>query len=679
MNGKINRLMKHAYVLMRVYNPVFGEMDAIDNVLNKGHLDNPNQPGPLEQVFLDRFNKAIWSVHVNDAALVICDDTPQKDIAKWNIHYSRIMSILCKHGFILNENLYLATTKGGEGSAMASWRLKRKFLDITQSESDAFAVLLDQDDELYENAIANIGEIMMNKIEMNPVVISPYRIDGDVRLNIASNTDNKRKKWYFACKYYFKHELPGISTIGWTKAYSKGAMVTMVEDFEHSFNSNKLSIDTYLTEHKAYEDFLDFYILINNNVSVYYNRNKSHKYYKHPSSITSNPNLDAFIIDRPAMLATLSRICQDNCSKLCTYWDKYLIQFLTNKIDEIEGILAKYRNEALNGKAGMNSFKEMASGSFSEILKINYQDKYLSIAVDDWRKKHLKEIKKYHQHVPEAQYYLYDWQPSPQEKRLNSIKKINICLRCLSLVIIITVIILFINYWWCYGTDFIHILGIIIPAFITLLTIVQGIQSRAEEKADEANRLRIIYYSEFEDLLRHIKANIKVGIQIYVELRKNKDKSSYRPSYIHFENFKWPENSTLFNEEIVLIIDKSKVDDFNRLRLNVRNMNNSAQWLKEYCQSEKKYNTLDMITMLDWELTRIIAYLYNFMYMRDHNFTFYTGQELRPYIASPEVKAELRSLFSEGKQENKDPLIAHFLEKYFRDRNEQRAVLFNNN
>lgn len=83
-----------------------------------------------------------------------------------------------------------------------------------------------------------------------------------------------------------------------------------------------------------------------------------------------------------------------------------------------------------------------------------------------------------------------------------------------------------------------------------------------------------------------------------------------------------------------------------------------------------------MIEKLEWELTRVLAYLCNFMYLKDHEFNFNTGIELNEYLASPQIKKKLRSLFSkEYSNDDKDKIIGLFLARYFRDRKEQKRVV----
>lgn len=699
--------MRQAYVLMRVYNPVLGKMDKIDCTLNQNYPMQKDTPGPLEQIFLYRFQRAIRSVQINRAALIICDDTPHADNdendTRWKTHDKRLKSILKNYGFVQDDNLFIVqTNKGGEGSAMASWILKLKFLEITENNDKAFAILLDQDDELYEDAVDTVRKRMRD----NTVIISAFDLAGDIRLDIsnkAGRNKNKRNKKQSRhhISYYFKWLLkfskflayltyfwrvwrcfvPRVSTIGWTKAYSRTVMHNMVNDFKCSFCLHNETIDEYFKSNQAYEDFLDFYTLLNKKVKVVYNRHATHKYYKHPGSITAKPDLYAFEKLRPAMLSKLSIICKDNKDKLYNGWEILLRDFLCRKIDEIEKIISRYRKE---NELNDNSSKIVFPGDFAEILlKKNSQDKNLHTAVDFWRKSCLKKVERERCRIQSfADDSWLTWHPSPKENLLKKTTKYArvsiIFLISISLIFFILPTLLSFNGNYIYFRSYVdfenmlEIIGIVTTICATILTIMYEINARISEKADESIKLKKLYFSEFEDLIRHVDANFRVGYQILIELKKNSD---CRPSHIHFENFKWPESSTLFNEEIAILIDKSRIDDFNRLRLNIRNMNNSAQWLEDYCKSEK-YCTKNMIEKLEWELTRVLAYLCNFMYLKDHEFNFNTGIELNEYLASPQIKKKLRSLFSkEYSNDDKDKIIGLFLARYFRDRKEQKRVV----
>lgn len=78
--------MKKAFVLMRVFNPILAGMDKMDFVMNTNGYNNNRRTGALELKFLERFEKAIISVKINECNLIICDDTPRNNYKRWRLH-----------------------------------------------------------------------------------------------------------------------------------------------------------------------------------------------------------------------------------------------------------------------------------------------------------------------------------------------------------------------------------------------------------------------------------------------------------------------------------------------------------------------------------------------------------------------------------------------------------------
>lgn len=638
-----------AYVLMRVYNPT---------VATKKNFSIVN-----EYRFFYKFKRAIKSLQKNTmtAKLVICDDTPTGN-KQWAKHNKKLLRILKKHGFqVSSDNLYFVETNGGKGSSLAAWKLKKEFLKLTDKVEDAFAVLLDQDDELEKDAIKSIAGTMGDA--ENGVVISKYVTCGDKTKDIT-NDGGKSHNEIVEMHERGRSDLCYLSTIGWTKAFSRGAIKTMTSDFEAFFVSG--SVEEYFLRYKAYEDFLDFYMLINKNIKLLFNKNVTHRYYKHGDSITSTPKLEAFSNDRSVMLQTLSKICCKQRKELVSHWDRSLVEFLKKKITEIEDILNKYRTQTDKGDVSKNIFKsETYDGWFAESICSNneFTDKYINRAVEKWAESSRNKTQS-DENVPSS-------------KKCKSLTIIQYAILIVGFIAAVAAIIMTIRFGRCDGhicskilkrcTDIVISFATILTAFYTVLKQLRG---TLEIEINKEYAKKKLYFNEFDELLRHLIANLRV----MVEVRRNLTESK-TPNYIHFENLKWVNTSALFSEENIVLLKNENIDDFLRVKINIRNMNNSAQWLKENFQSKMLPNK-ELLDMLDWEITRMLAYYINFLYMKEHDFSFPNMRQVMDFSSRFVVNKILRSIFLKESEKEKIRKVTYYLNRYYTDREIQRSIVY---
>lgn len=199
---------------------------------------------------------------------------------------------------------------------------------------------------------------------------------------------------------------------------------------------------------------------------------------------------------------------------------------------------------------------------------------------------------------------------------------------------------------------------------------------------DEAAQKKL-YFSEFEDLIRHIEANLKVMIEVRKQLNEG-----HIPATIHFINLSWPSSSCLFSDDIAKVLEKGKVDDFARLKVNLRNIQNSSEWLAKYVQEQHTHE--ELCNSIDWEIARHIGYLMNFQYLKNNNFQFPSQNELDYYIKEKHLKEYLSQLFMSysGKPEDTSKednysrrmeMVNKYLGMYYDDRRMQRSVLIYKN
>lgn len=151
-------------------------------------------------------------------------------------------------------------------------------------------------------------------------------------------------------------------------------------------------------------------------------------------------------------------------------------------------------------------------------------------------------------------------------------------------------------------------------SLITLISVCIGIitylftaKSKIKVLAEEEEAQVTLFNSELKDFIRHLQANLRVLIRIKEEL----DKGKGCVQNIHFENLKWPESSCLLSNKMATLVDTGKKGcAFFQLELRIRNLNNSADWLKEVNSSGKMTKEF-----LEYEIDRHVRLILETEYM----------------------------------------------------------------
>ncbi|MBR0255083.1 MAG: hypothetical protein IJQ69_04110 [Bacteroidales bacterium] len=753
------------YVLIRVYN---GYLDK-GSVVEKEHFWT-RLAHALDSV---QSNANAYSGMVY---LLINDDTPHID-GLYDSHCQRLNRLLHDKAFIENKNLFFTDSPGGERSAAATYRIRKSFVAIASRQNQchtnvkALAVSLDQDDELRNRALIRIARHM----QPNGVVLSKFVVKDENKLDITKDQGRShnrisrflscprwirkylvprrnridwydtfieeesgsdyywRRKWQKRIKdwrerrhvYCDKHfpvrDIIYASTLGWTKSYSWSVMERYLQDLDSFFmtkmNPGKDIPADYFKAHPAYEDFLDFYVLLYADVKLAGTLFKTHRYIKRSDSITSTPSLEAFRDHRTASLINLVDLtfyfgCRENY--LRSDYQYKLLRHVLFKVSEIEGILKKYRDDYDAGDDDPNKAqiaKYTHEGYFvNKLCRLVEGDHRTKNAADDelfnqskWTRsertldnfttlfRQINKIREYVLHLKgfSLRYYIkkgcrteeglkakkalneeniaekYDRNLTPKQRQSRSAMRLIISLPLVFAAIIAI-----------FGKDIFQqdnapLIAGIFSVFVAILTFLLNERSKLRTMAMEEASQKKLYYSEFEDLIRHLAANMKIIMQLRKDML---EKRIQKPSDIHFNNLKWPSGSCLFSDEMAKIIDKDKVDDFARLRVNLRNINNSALWLQRYTK-DPAYNKKKMLEMMEWELTRYFGYYINFMYLKDNGFSFPNPHQLDVYLADKAVRHKLALLFMAETPEESVSLVHTFVKRYNDDRREKRSVL----
>ena len=709
--------MADIYVLIRVYCGKWRrEKDAV--TINP-MFDEPGYYSMLE--------RAIASVKANkdsycdgNVIIIINDDTLLND--NFNSHEQKVKSLLSDNGFgDFWGNLYYFKSNG-VGSAYATYLIRKHFTEIALHAQD-IAITLDQDDTLFPKAAKSIAARMPE----NGITISRFKIRDHKNLDITNDGGRLHNrvvlKNRFTPKSFWRSEFEYASTLGWTKSYTKAIMDLYIHDLTTFLDNNRCGAESYFKAHKAYEDFLDFYVLLYTHVKVGWVANKTHTYYKQEDSITSNPNLEDFLNHRTASLLTLIDLTYDKQSTLREDSEYHLLRFLTIKLIQIETILKKYRHEFMNeGKDALAVFSIHTHEGFfiNKLCRLalgenrGKKDKDLFLFEKTSRSdqtasnfsklfSHANEIKEYGLHLKNSdlRYVLrecvdaesrmglvkydfnsndedldkrYDKKSTPAEHRYKVTRLSILAIGAISLGLLFAYFCPFIYDYWTWVPpkiiERIQLVDVLIPLLVAILTFSLNELSKLKILAIQENNQKKLYYSEFEDLIRHLEANFKVMAELRNELTKGKT-----PADIHFDNLKWPITSCLFSDEMSKIIGRDKVDDFARLKVNLRNINNSAEWLsREF--GNKSLSKAHQQECLDWEMTRYFGYLLNFYYMKENNFSFPSLWQLDEFIEASAQKNKLSSLFIyEKNPEKRAKITTRYIERYLNDRREKRCVI----
>ena len=721
----------------------------------------------------DDLKKALSSVVANkkdyeklggQLRLLINDDTKR---CGWNLyrgHLNWLYATLKDLGFTAQDFLLVETNS--QGSSYATYNIRKLFVDVAKDDS-AIAITLDQDDILRPRAVSSIARHM----PINGMTVSRFKIIDSNNLDITNDggRQHNRLVWlkslkcntlfpfyksenkcflveetprhfkltrffqqkrlrycesirHFWAKRFWCTDFVYVSTLGWTKSYSRGLMCRFMRDLESFLEEDRNGTKTYFQQHRAYEDFLDFYFFLYADVNVGWIRRRSHVYLKHAESITSQPKLADFQNHRTASLLTLIDMTYKNINSLREDCQYHLLRFITVKSIQIETILKKYRHEYLDGKNQLKDFaarthegyfvnklcrlalgeyrgpKDDVLFQYKETSRTNntaadittlfsyansIREYKLHLKNDDLRyvirqcidaESSLKHVKYDVDSNDENFDKSYDSRPTPAQQRYRMTRDVVVLLGIICVALLCAYFNPCIAYIWTWVpgsiTERIRLVDVLIPLLVAIFTFSANELSKLKIQAIEEDNQKKLYYSEFEDLIRHLEANFKVLAQ----LRNNLMPGSV-PDSIHFENLKWPVTSCLFSDDVAKIIGRDRVDDFARLKVNLRNINNSAEWLAEAFKN-KSIPLSEQQDCLDWEMTRYIGYLLNFYYLKENRFSFPSLWQLDEFMEGSTQKNKLSGLFIfEEDGDVRKSLATMYIERYLKDRREERNVI----
>ena len=609
----------------------------------------------------------------------------------------------------------------GMGSAYAMYRLRRKFIEVAQNDSD-IAITLDQDDLLCKDAARRIARSARNV----DVVITPFELQdnnrqditddgGRLHNKIARRLSCKRyakafvanKVWYWkvnqmlrSCKLkknvreQRRHSICDLSSIGWTKSYSKGALKRYMYGLNAYMHANHGDSGTFFSTNRAYEDFIDYYVLLLKNIHISGVRRKTHIYRKNATAITSNPQKTNFTEDRPEMMLALIGMCYHDTGVLRDDFKPLLLRYVASKTAQIRAILYKYHQNYKDSREDMykpfgvssaemlfvNSLcrkGERLKGVFDDLLSMaNYRrvvqydgsvnhdlprQVLLKAASHEAKRRSIKSNNFNKDEVDRLVEDLMAGSKLPHETYYRNL--INYIVIAIAIFLIMIAILVFKSEHSAVQA----ITSTISAVSVAVITFFFNERGKMKLVVEQEKSTIKLYCSEFKDLMRHFEANIKIMLQLREELAQGR----HVIDEVHFGNMAWPESSQLFSDEMLQYIPRTKVDDFARLKVNLRNANNSAKWLRR-----KALMKQDLSEALDWELTRAFGYLINLYYMTDNEFSFQSSYEdLTCYVDEYDVLERLQNVLKDDTHPDRSGIVDYFYNRYLADRKERRAVL----
>lgn len=693
---------------------------------------------------------------------------------------------------------------GGKGSSYSTYLVRELFINEAKGDDD-IAISLDQDDILRPGALKNIARSMCR----GGIVVSPFRIIDPSHLDITDDggrihnrlvrklvcsrassrivngkealPEKKYEKLYIPfgkserkdlrnvfegnwellcerikCRYKNimagKHSITELSSLGWTKSYTKKVLNIYMSDLKELLGGNEKDaqkkeerVRSFFNDHRAYEDFIDFYPLLFESVTVTGVREATHDYVKNPASITSSPTVEDFRDHRTATLIALIDLCyarehaikdhnvQYQYARLCANYKIKLHRFVASKVYQIEAIINQYNERFVKGERQFADFDAKTHRGYfmSKLARLALGERRLGLKQDDdlfhydtsrrgdasrenfsdlfsekvfnsvpyygeiissssprfvlrrsvFHEKTMRRVGRKEQGDTEKS-PLTSGGTTPNQKRLRFLYwGCFVCCVifaiCIGLLIwklpwvadhreITEKIIRRGNKYLVSLKDYQQILAAFVALTGVIATIIANEIGKVKILAADEEATVKLYYSEFQDFIRHLEQNLKVLIQIRKEIKVGK----FNVESIHFDNLKWPTTSILFSDEMAKLIARDRVDDFARLKVNIRNINNSASWLQQAAQNHN-----ELLKAIEWEIPRYFGYLINMYYLESNEFCFPSADQLDQFIHKNSFKNRLTRLFMDYEAKDRLEEVDSFIDHYLDDRRMKRSVL----
>ena len=601
------------------------------------------------------------------------------------------------------RRIYFYSTNS-RGAAHALYNIRQVLFKFSNNED--IAIMLDDDDIFSSsNVVEKIAEIL--NAERAAIGISQFRIIGDTKKNIVNKGGNPHNELVKTPGALTSDngELAFADSLGWTKSYRVGVLKQYHNDLYKVFGSIK-RLERFLFRNNAYEDFPEIINLCQENVKVVATGICSHAYRKHSSSITAKPRRKDFSRKRPNYLALLVKL-YDNLNKEGRLTDKsniVIARYCTIKMLVIENILARYRDSdkifwrLINLKREYFLRRMVITlrkwGVLNTYTKMLKETEDSSISINNALLKASDKASEVVQKIRDEEVNKLDDRNKNTDWPFAQICKA--CLReCFNGRVDITNLIadksitlraklnkkrvwsnaiyFIIGFFFIVGVWILSDKnkGIIIPIVSTILGFLFTLRQKQAERDTKRKQYTNMYIESVKDLNRHITAGLNILLQLKKELDDNQ--KDYRPAKVHFTNLKVEQASMLLSSEFDKYIIVEEFSNLPNLRVNIRNINNSAEFMEEYVYSDQ-YNPRYMKKIIEWEIVRYVSYITRLSFFADkRTFALPSSTALLLYVMYDDVIKDLSKKLK-GANVTEKMLTNYFID-FLKDRTEERNVL----
>ena len=608
-----------------------------------------------------------------------CSATP-KPISKLPKYLKELINDI-KNGWN-NISLYSTSCKG---AGCAQYLIRDIALGL--AEDDDIFIQLDDDDYFTDNnAVKSIVEKFTDEVD---ICITGYKVVGDKSQDITNQAGSVHNQ--LLRDKHNKISLAYADSLGWTKSYRAKA----IKDFHQKLNKAENDILAYFEKNRAFEDFMDIIALCQKRSKIALLDRATHCYRKHPLSITAKTDKEQFE-QRANALALSVQMAQS----LDKDSQALVAKFCVVKILLIENILSKFRKEdrskwiskTTNGyffALFINTLKK--SKATKEKSLLDYfagivesrpsTDDSTKFVTPEERIKEACEIEAELGKVDVSNCFITtsikQKDARKQAYRADKIFSwVIIAVAAIAIVVAITIAI--------YGKVSVNVIALITPFLIAIISFFFNRIVSIKNKIAEEDAKIEIYHEEIKELTRHLLANLNILKGLDESIEQGEVKSV---GEIHFTNIKIPADSILLSNDP---IQNSLCDDLNniaRLKVNIRNINNSADYLERLATKEK-FDIKELHKAIQWEIVRYVGLLAQLRFFEENrNFKMPTIKQLKIYVDVRRIREYIASELAPKEKDKFDNIIKHisgradydyvnkYMERFYKDREEKRDLL----
>lgn len=597
-------------------------------------------------------------------------------------------------------NVYFYSCRS-KGAAYSMFNIREVLFKLSRNDND-IAILLDDDDILsYSGAVKDIYDCMQNRKDGKDgagVCISQFEIIGEVDKSIVNRGGYRHNKLVEQKDLkpemkepYGEGSLCFADSLGWTKSYRVGVLKQYHNDLLCYFGSRR-KLKRFMCCNNAYEDFPDIINLCRKDVNVVGLPKKTHSYRKLSGSITSTPHKSDFVHKRPnylALLMGLYKYLGDGCLDYSA--SKVVVaRYFAVKVLTVENILARYRSDE-HTHWGMIKYENgyfvrrlldvlRKNDLLYDFLELLRDVKYL----DESKKKIADEGKG----EPDSPFKLLERTCRNEALkgrvdignllcdrqvrfRVNRIKKNYLKY---AVIVFIGVLVSFLLYVFGKGggdngwTSVLPMIGSLVGSIYLLF-------KDAKNERELQERYTERFCESVDELQRHLMA----GLRVLFAIKRDMESSNglFRPAKVHFANLQVFSQLLTNQWDDFLVLEKFRY--LPQLRVNIRNINNSARFMEEYVESGT-YRSEKMEKIIDWEIARYVGYITRFRFFADKkSFVLPDVKRLSIYVMYDDVLQDMAKRLSSELSNNEQETLAElngYFKRYIDGRKNEPEVLF---